>query len=92
MLQTYWDCLYESVTYNINITDKLNNILYNRTIDLSRGYWFKDYLDHIFENNDSFIFNKTIISSDKTCSLSDSIIINKKDIEYYSLLKKFEKS
>ena len=52
---------------------------------------FKDYLDHIFENNDVIIFNKSIISSDKTCHIKDSIIINKKDINFYALLKKFEK-
>jgi len=91
LLQTYWDCLYESVTYDINITDQDNNVLYNRIINLERGYWFKDYLDHIFENNDVVIFNKSIISSDKTCHIKDSIIINKKDISSYALLKKFEK-
>lgn len=91
VLQTYWDCLYESVTYDINITDQDNNVLYNRIINLERGYWFKDYLDHIFKNNDVVIFNKSIISSDKTCHIKDSIIINKKDINFYALLKKFEK-
>jgi hypothetical protein len=90
LLQTYWDCLYPSVTYDINITDKFNNVLYNMTIDLQKGHWFKDYLDRVFDNNDIVIFNKTITSSDKTCTISDSIIIDKRDINSYSLLKKFE--
>ncbi len=89
MLYTASDCPYESVFYKINIKNNLGINLYNRDILLPRGHWFKDYIDYCFVD-DCVILNKELISSDQTCSFKDSIIINKKDINSYSLLKKFE--
>lgn len=94
MLHTAWDCLFESVLYNIKISNQSGDLLYERSIELPRGHWFKDYLDHIFENENeqTFVFYKQIISSDRTLELEDTIIIEKRDLHKYSELKRFEKA
>ena len=90
MLYTASDCPYESVLYKINIKNRFGEDLYSREILLAKGHWFKDYIDYCFVD-DCSILNKQLISSDQTCSFEDSIVINKKDINSYSLLKSFKK-
>ena len=89
MLYTAHDCPHESVTFKISIKNSLGVDLYNIDISLAKGQWFKDYIDHCCVD-DCVILNKQLISSDQTCSFADIIVINKKDISSYSVLKNFE--
>jgi hypothetical protein len=91
MLSTAWDCPCDDIKFTINIKSESGDDLYNKSINLPRGHWFKDYLNHLFENNDVIIFKKELSSLDETYYLSDTIIIDKKNIDSYALLKNYEK-
>ena len=89
MLYTYWDCLYDNIQFDINIKNVQGDVLYNKSIVLNKGHWFKDYIGNLFQNNDLLILNKEVKSLD--ISFIDNVIINKEYLEKYALLKKYEK-
>lgn len=89
MLYTSYDCPHESVTFKINIKNTVGKDLYNLEISLARGQWFKDYIDYCLVD-ERVVLNKQLISSDQSCSLEDTILIDKKDLASYSILKNFK--
>ena len=58
---------------------------------LFRGHWYKEYLDSMFDNRTTVLYQKEIIGySDKEYSFVDNILLDKNNIECYSKLKSFE--
>lgn len=88
MLYNYWN---SNVDFNICIKNKLNEVIYQININLHKGQWFKDYIDYLFDSNDFISLHKDVTASDKSCSFSDVVNIDRKYINSYKIIKNFEK-
>lgn len=90
VLQVFGDCVFNSIDFEIQIYDENNNTIYMREINLNRGMWYMENINHLFDSSNIITFNKKLNTQEnETIIYSDTIIIKKEDLSKYSILKRF---
>lgn len=93
LLYVFADCPFDTIDFTIIISDKNNVVIYNKKINLSKGVWYMENLDHIFNNLESITLTKKLVVVDNSSiSYTDTFNIEKKNIDKYSILKRFVKN
>jgi hypothetical protein len=90
VLQVFADCGFNSIDFEIQIYDENNHTIYSKEINLNRGVWYMENINHLFDNSNIITFNKKLKPREnETIIYSDTIIIKKEDLSKYSILKRF---
>ena len=84
------ECICDEINFEINILNEGEIIIDRQVINLYKNNWFMIDLSWIFNENSIIRLKKKISSSSiLTYCFEDDIIINKKYLSQYSLLKKY---
>lgn len=90
LLEVSSDCTFDSIDFEIQIYDENNHTIYYKKINLNRGVWYMENINHLFDNSNIITFNKKLKPREnETIIYSDTIIIKKEDLSKYSILKRF---
>jgi hypothetical protein len=93
VLEVFPEIHLDSVFFEIKILDYSGNVLLFRAIELRKFHWYKEDVSNLFLGRDGVILEKYIMDQgDETCSIRDSIKIDRSLISQYSELKKFRKN
>ncbi len=92
MLHVSGECPCETVIFEIQILNNKEEVIFDRSLELSRHHWFKEEVTSTIQNEEKVTLKKYIrCKNDENLFFRDSTDLKIEDLDYYSTLKNFEK-